>query len=156
MSETITAEEKAAQIFDASKPVDYDLTDLDEFNILENKGIEYVMKKEGKEDLKIYVRPLTLSEHSRILEMQDKFKNMKELEAIKVTLDIFSKFFNMPAEILADYMTQDDITSIFALFACALYEGKKLFKKKKLPKEEYQLAISTIKTAIMNHGLLTI
>ena len=48
-----------------------------------------------------------------------------------------------------------DIYTIWGIIACAQYEGKGLFKKKKLPSKMLALALNTIKSASMNLGSST-
>lgn len=156
----VSADEKIAQITAATVvPKEEQLSDLDELNILENKGIEFVLKAYDKPDLKLYIRPLTLREQRIILELQETVKGIKinDLEGIRLVTKAFSELLKVNAEVLEEYMTAEDITEIFALFACAMYEGKNLFKKKKLPSKYLTIARESIQkaTVAMNHGLST-
>ena len=146
--ETLAFEEKAKQFESNLEPDDSDLSDLDELNILENKGIEYILKASGEPDYKLYVSPLPIGQYARILDLSDKIGKMSELEGIRSTLKLFSDLFKTPVEILDKYLTEDDTINLYGLLACSHYEGKRLFKKKKLPKAEYMLAVKTIRLHI--------
>lgn len=154
------ANEKIAQVTaTVIPPAEEQLSDLDELNILENKGIEFVLKATDKPDLKLYIRPMTLREQRIILELQDTVKGVKvnDLEGIRLVTKAFSEMLKVSPETLEEYMTVEDITEIFALFACAMYEGKNLFKKKKLPSKYLTVARNSIQQSIklMNPGLST-
>ena len=135
--ESLTAEEKAAQIFEANQVPDDDLTDMDEFNILENRGIEYLLKAEGKEDIKLYIKPLKVFEYRKLLEIDELTKNGSTSgEIIDLTLKYFSDFFKIPADDLNMYLEKDDIERISALLGYAIYTGRKMFSKKKVSLKE--------------------
>ena len=149
----MTADEKAAQVL---KAIDTgsELSDLDEFRILENKGIEYVLihPKRKKEDLKIYVTPLSMKDHGVYLETMEKIKNKTVKEQNDIVIEFIAKVIEVDIDVLNEYVTYEDLPIITSLFACAIYEGKKLFKKKILDKQTYRQARIHIESAIKNHG----
>ena len=62
MSETLTFDEKVAQVKEVVKQ-DEQLTDIEEFDIIEGKGIEYILKAQGLPDLKVYIAPLKIAQY---------------------------------------------------------------------------------------------
>jgi hypothetical protein len=133
MSENLTAEEKATQIFkqtESSVSSD-DLTDLDELNIIQNKGIEYVLHCPGKEDLPLYIAPLKVDQYRPLFELQKEVEGLEVYEQLERSVNCYSRIFNIPVEVLSSYLDAEDVKIISGLLVCGMYEGKKLFSKKK-------------------------
>jgi len=152
--EEFTVEEKVAQVAEAMKPNDDDITELDEFKIIENKGIEYILihPKRKKEDLKLYITPLSMRDHGLYLETMETMKGKNTTEQNNLVTEFIAKILDVDLELLKEYVTYEDLPIITALFACAIYEGKKLFKKKTIDKTIFLGALKTIQSATINLG----
>ena len=129
----LSAEDRAKQIFEQTKATEGtdDFSELDELNIIENKGIEYVLRSPGLDDLRIYVAPLKISRYRVLFEMQEGLDKLSMIEQMERSAKAFSDIFRIPYETLIDYLDADDVRILSGLLVCGLYEGKKIFGKKK-------------------------
>ena len=136
-NETITAEERAAQIFAATAPdANTDLTNEDELNIILGKGIEYVLSAPGKDDLKIYIAPLKISQYELFFEACGVHPEESLLVNRKRQIVAISKILSVPIETLEDYMDVEDPYEVVQLMLYGIHKGKSIFGKKKIPMSE--------------------
>ena len=127
------AEEKLKQIETQVKEVEGEpLTPLDELNIIENKGIEYVLHAPNKPDLSVYVAPLKISGYRPLLEMVKPVADEPLYERMERYSKGLSQMLNVPYETLLEYLDADDIKILRGLLTSTLYEGKRIFMKKKM------------------------
>ena len=131
--EILTADEKAKEIFKATETQETpdDLTELDELNIIENKGIEYILRAAGCDDLPVYVAPLKVAQYRTLFEMQKSVDGESVVEQLERATRAFSEIFKIDEKVLSQYLDADDVKIISGLLVVGVYEGKKLFAKKK-------------------------
>ena len=136
MSETLTFDEKVAQVKEVVKQ-DEKLTDIEEFDIIEGKGIEYILKAQGLPDLKVYIAPLKIAQYRLFYDIETATRTGKPIpEIINITSASFAKIFNIEQATLENYLDRDDIEKISTLLGCGVYLGKAMFKKKHLSMSE--------------------
>ena len=135
-----TAEQKIAEVTKAIKETTIDdLTPMEELNILEEKGAEYIFKN-GEKTYKMYIKPLTIRQQRQITEHDEKIKVAPQLEQKLITLKLWAELFNADYDELESACTDDDFVNVWAVLAVVQFNGRSIFKKKVIDNKELQTA----------------
>ena len=135
-----TAEQKIAEVTKAIKETTIDdLTPMEELNILEEKGAEYIFNN-GEKTYKMYIKPLTIRQQRQIAEHDEKIKVAPQLEQKLITLKLWSELFNADYDELESACTDDDFVNVWAVLAVVQFHGRSIFKKKVIDNKELQTA----------------
>jgi hypothetical protein len=138
----LTFEQKVQQVA-AVVPKDDELTEEDEFDIIEGKGIKYVLTAIGKPDIELYVAPLKLSQYRLFYDIDKANRSgMPVNDVLDITAKALANIFKIDPAVIEDYLDREDIEKLSTLLGAGIYMGKGMFKKKRLSLSEAERILS--------------
>lgn len=140
-----TAEEKLAEIEKTVVETEgTPLTPLDELNIIENKGIEYILHAPGKPPLPVYVAPIKIGQYRPLEEMMVPVPGEKLVDKMERYSEKMAPMLGVSKEVLLEYLDADDVMMLRGLLTSTLYQGKRIFMKKKMKISEDQTMLAML------------
>jgi hypothetical protein len=120
-------EEKAKQIKESKDRIEgVPLTELEELNIIEGKGIEYKMG-----ELVIIIPPLKIKQIRKLHEIQQLYlADLPDVDRLVRIIDSLIDVINVDKDKFEENADADDLRNIIQLMSYSYLHGKKMFEKK--------------------------